>query len=352
VPGHTWAARALGSPVVALGLVGVVLAAVMAVVCLKLAARVTDLGHELDAARREASGAADRMRAAEAERVEAQRQRDELATRATSLAGERGRLLVEYDELQRAHAELSGSHKRLAADYDDLTADHAAVTAWLTRERARADAAEAAHAAVESRADELLALVGSGGRSDEAGEARKAAAGEAGEAREERNYREDAAPVDGSTGGAWRIVLSILERHWVGVVGAPPDARGVVSGPVSDQLAEALTRESERLREEVGVDIDVTAASPVDPADPVTFLLAATDLLGVLAAVCERIVLTLDGALVVVGEGWSGPTHELDLARARALAAGTSVDEIAVDGETVSLALRPAAAALTADSGG
>jgi hypothetical protein len=337
---------------VALGLVGVVLAAVMAVVCLRLAARGTDLRHELDAARREASAAADRMRAAEAERVAAQRQRDELATRATSLAGERGRLLVEYDELQRAHAELSGSHKRLAADYDDLTADHAAVAAWLTRERARADAAEAAHAAAESRADDLLALVGSGARSDETGEAGKAAeAGEAGEARKERNHREDAAPIDGSAGGAWRIVLSILERRWVGVVGAPPDARGVVSGPVSDQLAEALTRESERLREEVGVDVEVTAASPVDPADPVTFLLAATDLLGVLAAVCERIVLTLDGALVVVGDGWSGPTHELDLARARALAAGTSVDEVAVDGETVSIALRPEAA-LTADSAG
>jgi hypothetical protein len=340
---------------VALGLVGVVLAAVMAVVCLRLAARGTDLRHELDAARREASAAADRMRAAEAERVEAQRQRDELATRATSLAGERGRLLVEYDELQRAHAELSGSHKRLAADYDDLTADHAAVAAWLTRERARADDAEAAHAAAESRADELLTLVGSGARSDETGDAGKAAeageAGEAGEARKERSYRDDAAPIDGSAGGAWRIVLSILERRWVGVVGAPPDARGVVSGPVSDQLAEALTRESERLREEVGVDVEVTAASPVDPADPVTFLLAATDLLGVLAAVCERIVLTLDGALVVVGDGWSGPTHELDLARARALAAGTSVDEVAVDGETVSIALRPEAA-LTADSAG
>jgi hypothetical protein len=339
---------------VALGLVGVVLAAVMAVVCLKLAARGNDLRHELDAARREASAGTRRTRAAEAERDEAQRQRDELATRATSLARERGRLLVEYDELQRAHAELSGSHKRLAADHDDLTADHAAVAAWLTRERARADAAEAAHAAAESRADELLALVGSGGRADEAGEAGEA--GRAGENGEEHEDRADAAPVDGPAGGfaggAWRIVLSILERRWVGVVGAPPDARGVVSGPVSDQLAEALTRESERLREEVGVDVEVTVASPVDPADPVTFLLAAIDLVGVLAAVCERIVLTLDGALVVVGEGWSGPTHELDLARARALAAGTSVDEIAVDGETVSLALRPAAAALTADSAG
>ena len=328
----------------ALGLVGVVLAVMMAVVCLKLAVRLQNIRHELDAAHREASASADHMRAAEAERDEAQRQRDELATRATSLAGERSRLLVEHDELQRAHAELSGSHKRLAADHDDLTADHAAVAAWLTRERARADEAEAAHAAAESRADELLALVGSGGRSDEAGEAR--------EAGEDREGSEDAAPVDGSAGGTWRIVLSILERRWVGVVGAPPDARGVVSGPVSDQLAEALTRESERLREEVGVDVEVSAASPVDPADPVTFLLAATDLLGVLAAVCERIVLTLDGALVVVGEGWSGPTLELDLARARALAAGTSVDEIAVDGETVSLALRPAAAALTADSAG
>jgi hypothetical protein len=328
---------------VALGLVGIVVAVVMAVACLKLAARGKDLRHELDAARREASAATDRMGAAEAERDEAQRQRGELAARATSLAGERGRLLVEHDELQRAHEELSGSHKRLAADHDDLTADHAVVTASLTRERARADAAEAAHAAAEARADELLALVGRGVPGGTGG------TGEAGEDREDREDREDAAPVDGSAAGAWRIVLSILERRWVGVVGAPPDARGVVSGPVSDQLTEALTRESERLREEVGVDVEVSAASPVDPDDPVTFLLAATDLLGVLASVCERIVLTLDGAVVIVGEGWSGPTHELDLARARALAAGTSVDAIAVDGETVSLALRPAAAAVTAD---
>jgi hypothetical protein len=323
---------------VALGLVGVVLAVVMAVVCVKLAGANGTLRRELEGARREEGAATSRMQAAEIERDEAHRTRDELATRATGLAAERDRLLVEHDELQRAHEELSGSHKRLAADHDDLTADHAAVTASLTRERTRADAAAAAHSAAETRADELLALVDSGDRRDGTGE--------------------DGAPVDGtdasvgSAGGAWRIVLSILERRWVGVVGAPPDSRGVVPGPVSDQLAEALTRESERLREEVGVDVEVSVASPVDPADPVTFLLAATDLLGVLASECERVVLTLDGALVVVGEGWTGPTHELDLARARALAAGAAVDAITVDGESVTLALRPAAAAVTADSAG
>jgi hypothetical protein len=148
-------------------------------------------------------------------------------------------------------------------------------------------------------------------------------------------------------GATWAILLATLARRWAGVVGAPPEARGVRSGTVSEQLAEALGREAERLREEVGVDVEVRGSDSVEPRDPVTFLLVATDVLGVLAAVCERVTMALDQGLVLTGDGWSGPTDELDLARGRALASGVSADELIVDDECVTLTLRPRATATT-----
>jgi hypothetical protein len=116
---------------------------------------------------------------------------------------------------------------------------------------------------------------------------------------------------------------------------------------VSEQLEEALGREAERLREEVGVDVEVRTGGAVEPRDPVTFLLAATDVLGVLAAVCERVTIELDGSVVLTGEGWWGPTDELDLARRRAVASGVGADELAVDDEdeSVTVTLRPRATA-------
>jgi hypothetical protein len=148
-------------------------------------------------------------------------------------------------------------------------------------------------------------------------------------------------------GATWAILLAILARRWAGVVGAPPDDRGVRSGTVSEQLEEALGREAERLREEVGVDVEVNTGGVVEPRDPVTFLLAATDVLGVLAAVCERVTIALDEAVVLKGEGWWGPTDELDLARQRVVASGVAADDLAVDDEdeSVTLTLRPRATA-------
>jgi hypothetical protein len=130
-------------------------------------------------------------------------------------------------------------------------------------------------------------------------------------------------------------------------VGAPPEARGVRSGTVSEQLEEALDREAERLREEVGVDVEMHTSGSVEPDDPVTFLLAATDVLGVLAAVCERVMIELDQGLVLTGVGWSGPIDELDLARSRAVASGVPADDLVVDDEdeSVTVTLRPRATA-------
>ena len=71
------------------------------------------------------------------------------------------------------------------------------------------------------------------------------------------------------------------------------------------------------------------------------------NVLGVLAAVCERVTIELDGGVVLTGEGWWGPTDELDLARRRAVASGIAADDLAVDDEdeSVTVTLRPRATA-------
>lgn len=66
--------------------------------------------------------------------------------------------------------------------------------------------------------------------------------------------------------GCWALLLADIERRWAAVVGAPTEARGVHLGAVADQLSEALGRETDRLREEVGVDISLTAEQPIDLA--------------------------------------------------------------------------------------
>jgi hypothetical protein len=133
--------------------------------------------------------------------------------------------------------------------------------------------------------------------------------------------------------GCWALLLADVARRWAAVVGVPPEGRGVHLGAVADQLGEALTRETDRLREEVGVDISLKAEASIEPQDPVLFLLAATDLLNLLATGCQQVALTLDGALTITGTEWVGTPDELEEARERVLSAGASVEplEIAVN---------------------
>jgi hypothetical protein len=277
--------------------------------------------------RRELRGSGGRVRAAkeraveaEAELATAEERTAQLEASVSALTTERAGLLVERFELRQAHERGNTAFGRLETDLARARADHAAAVEALTQQRDRLSSAERATAEAAVRANEYQALLGS---------------------------------VDGSAaasdvpGATWAILLAILARRWAGVVGAPPDDRGVSSGTVSEQLEEALGREAERLREEVGVDVEVNTGGAVEPRDPVTFLLAATDVLGVLAAVCERVTIDLDEAVVLKGEGWWGPTDELDLARRRAVASGVPADDLAVDDddESVTLTLRPRATA-------
>jgi hypothetical protein len=301
------------------GILGIV-AGVLAVACGWLAWWAIGMRRELQGSAGRVRASGERTAQAESELATAQQRTAQLEATVSALTTERAGLLVERYELRQAHERGNTAYGRLEGDLARARADHAAAVEALTQQRGRLSSAERATAEAAVRANDYQALLGS---------------------------------VDGSAaamdvpGATWAILLAILARRWAGVVGAPPDDRGVRSGTVAEQLEEALGREGERLREEVGVDVEVRTGAAVEPRDPVTFLLAATDVLGVLAAVCERVTIELDGGVVLTGEGWWGPTDELDLARRRAVASGIAADDLAVDDEdeSVTVTLRPRATA-------
>lgn len=131
--------------------------------------------------------------------------------------------------------------------------------------------------------------------------------------------------------GCWALLLADVERRWAAGVGASSDSRGVLLAGMPEQLNEALTREVERLREEVGVDITVDVGETIEPDDAVVFLLAATHVMGILAAGCQQVRVALDGALEISGDDWSGSMDELESARDRALAAGAQIGALEIE---------------------
>ena len=314
------------------GVLGIV-AGLLAIACGWLAWSWLSARGQLDTAAAEVGAAAERTARAESELAGAEGQIAGLEASVSALSSERADLLAERDQLRQELQRATAAHGRLEQDLTRERSDHAAAVAALARERDRAAAAEQATADAAGRTNEYRALL------DSIGPPVAAPGGSS------SSDSSDSAP--GVPGATWPILLATLARRWAAAVGAPPEARGVRTGTVSEQLVEALGRESERLREEVGVDVEVHAGGSVEPTDPVTFLLAATDVLGVLAAVCERVVMHLDDGLVLTGEGWSGPADELELARARAAASGMTADTLSVDGESVTVTLRPRAPATT-----
>jgi flagellar biosynthesis chaperone FliJ len=153
--------------------------------------------------------------------------------------------------------------------------------------------------------------------------------------------------VDDAT---WDLLLADLTRRWpvpvtvtVASAGETVGEVGAAASAVPDQLAEAFVRELERLREEVGVDAEITVVDTFAPARPVVFLLAALDLLGALTSTCQRVVVKLEDQLDMVGQDWEGRRDELDVARSRALAAGADVGPLEIDGDHIHLTLNPTA---------
>jgi hypothetical protein len=148
----------------------------------------------------------------------------------------------------------------------------------------------------------------------------------------------------GADAGLWDLLLAHVTRRWAAVVGVPPDNRSIVEGGPAEQLAQALERETERLREEVGVDVEITnpgatpgAVGDSDATDRVAVLVAVLELLGVLATSAQRVTVEVGDSLVITGDGWVDPYGELAAAHDRVAAAGVVLDPLDIGDERVRL---------------
>ena len=162
----------------------------------------------------------------------------------------------------------------------------------------------------------------------------------------------DAATAEPSGNGAadesglWNLLLAHVTRRWAAVVGVPPDGRSVLGADPAAQLAQALARETERLREEVGVDVELNAAATAagdgtdDVNGRVAVLVAALELLGVLATSAQRVTVDVGETLVITGDGWIDPYDELSSVYERVTAAGVVLDPLDRGDERVRLVLR------------
>ena len=137
-------------------------------------------------------------------------------------------------------------------------------------------------------------------------------------------------PADGEGQGddaGWRLLLARVERQWAGLVNAGPEERGVTEGSRGEQLAQAVQRELERLREEVGVETAMVVDGPVDARHALTTLLALGEAAAMLAARSERVTIELADQVVVTGQEWTGDDdarRRLDELVATAAAGGRS----------------------------
>lgn len=153
-------------------------------------------------------------------------------------------------------------------------------------------------------------------------------------------------PRSDDDAGLWDLLLAHVTRRWAAVVGVPPDGRTVLGGAPAAQLTQALARETERLREEVGVDVELNApATPngdaaAEVTGQVAVLVAALELLGVLATSAQRVTVDVGDTLVITGDGWIDPYDELASVYERVTAAGVALDPLDVGEERVRLVVR------------
>ena len=235
------------------------------------------------------------------------------------------RLRTELDAARREAAQASGALAAVIAERDAATQSAHALSA----ENARA-ADELGQARARSR--ELSLLL-------------EAATTGAGTGR------------DSDDEGLWRLLLAHVTRRWAAVVGVPPDGRALRAATPDDQFVEALARETERLREEVGVEVELTAAArpPAAPGgagtttdvERVAVLVAALELLGALATTAQRVTVEVGDTLVLAGDGWLDPYREVAAAYDWAAGAGIVLGPVEEGDEQVRIVVhhRPAVTA-------
>jgi hypothetical protein len=132
--------------------------------------------------------------------------------------------------------------------------------------------------------------------------------------------QDNTVPGVGAPGGqnnneaCWRLLLSRVERQWAVAVGARPEERGVARASRGDQLAEAVRRELERLREEVGISAEVVVevTGDVGDIDTVAGLLAVGEALTAVAPVSERVFVELGPQLAVTGEDCAANPQQIE----------------------------------------
>jgi hypothetical protein len=241
---------------------------------------------------------------------------------AVVFARARGDLQRQADAAKAGSHQLAVSLEAVELERDELAAERDGIAAERDQLSAERDEVAAEAELQRHRADELSALL----------DAATAAASESTEA------------------GLWDLLLAHVTRRWGAVVGVPPGNRTIVEGATTAQLAQALARETERLREEVGVDVEFSspggaagvngAASTDALAGRVAVLVAVLELLGVLASSSQRVTVDVGDALVLIGDGWVDPYGELTQAYDRASAAGVVLDPLDVDDERVRLVVR------------
>lgn len=133
---------------------------------------------------------------------------------------------------------------------------------------------------------------------------------------------------------SWRLLLARVERQWADVVNAGPDERGVIDTSQGEQLAQAIARDLERLREEVGVQTTLAPTQPIGDDDPLTTLLAVGEAVALLAYHSEHVGVDLGIPAVVSGEDWTGDDDalgQLERLAATASAGGVPASVAVVD---------------------
>ena len=256
------------------------------------------------------------------------------------------------EQQRRALATCEQQRAQVEGELERCAEDRIEAQAELQAARASLEQAEAAAAAETVRAQELEADLRS---AEQAATERADALRHADEARavleqhlaEARSTVSPAPPAQavvpaadpvsvgpGVAEPSWRLLLARVERQWANAVGARGDERGVSAGPTEEQLQQAVGRDLERLREEVGLHTEVTRTGAMEGVHPLLVLLAAGELAAVAASQSERVAVELGPRLVVVADGWSGDASAGDALRATVAQTGMA-GEVDLGADTV-----------------